>query len=168
MAFNDRLIDFLSIGPMGQVPLELVPEEERRNFRFWRATSVAKLALVFESGKTTINLGTDPAIHFFDNYDMNSAYSDALLWGDTVIHSQLKASDMRALTRLTGRPLVRQHLPRIVFALDQQFNDLSARPSTIAASPGVDLGQRFDISDIDPYSREFLEELLLEPSPNGS
>lgn len=160
MPLSEGLVEFLGVGPIGRVPIECVPEDQRRQYRFWRATSLAKLALVFETGATSINLDTNPTIHFFDNNDSNRAYEDALLWADTVVHAQLKPRDMRELTRLTGQELVREHLPRIVFALDTPFNDLRNSIGVDLARPGVDLHRSFDLADIDPYSRDFIETLL--------
>jgi len=116
------------------------------------------LAVLFESGRSTINLGDDDAIHFFDNYDTGTAYADAVRWADAVIHSQIKATDMRALTRLTGKQLVRQHLPRMVLALDTGYNGI--RVNTASHAPGVDLRRKVGLGDVDPYSRDFLQQLF--------
>ena len=160
MTFPDRLSDFIGIGPLGQVTIEPVPEAERMRYRFWRATSVAKLALVFATTGPRMNLGDGCTIHFFDNNDSWSAYDDAVKWADYLIHTQIKPSDIRALERLTGRLLTKQHLPRLVFALDEQFNDERLPVCLHPNSPGVELNRPVGLADIDPYSRALLGELL--------
>lgn len=66
------------IGLEGQV-VERVPEEQRANYKYWRAVHLGAVALNFLQGKRHLNSawGADH-LHFWDNYSQALATAESL------------------------------------------------------------------------------------------
>lgn len=160
---------FLKLGPIGQAPLDMVPNSETGNYRFWRAASLAKIALNIEDGRPALNAGSsnDPTIYFFDELSspLFGARTQAVYWADRYSHQrQLTGSDINRLLEKYRIPFKKQWLPTVVLALNEKYNDLVLPPNASdPARTGVDLRRFIGLEDIDPHSRETIEGILSLP-----
>jgi hypothetical protein len=154
---DTSLVDFDKLYDYGATVFEPVPEDERQKYRYWRGAHIGKIAMNFARGDQRLNAGYDNTCHFAENYTyaLNTAKS-------TIRKNQLTDEDKLELSAATGQD-VDAPLPRIVFALDQAFNEDKFAPSQEGQSRGIVLVRRLTLDMIDPHSRELLTQLLAEP-----
>jgi hypothetical protein len=144
---------------LGGVVLEPVPPEQRDRYRYWRGAHLGKIAMNFARGIQTLNAGRDPVMHFTDG-DYDYARYTAT---DMKRLTQFSAEDAAELSALTGRE-PDAPLPRIVYALDERYNDGQYHPSTMGMGDGVILPGHLTLSLIDEYSRAAIRGLLAPPN----
>lgn len=150
-------VDFGRLYNLGGTVFEPVPEDEREKYRYWRGAFIGKIAMNFARGDQRLNAGYDDTCHFTEEYSfaLNTAKS-------TLRKNQLTDDDKLELSAATGHN-PSDPLPRIVYALDQRFNDHNLPFSAEGQSHGVVLMGRLTLDMIDPRSRELLSELLTKP-----
>lgn len=158
-------VDFEALYAMGGIVIDAVPETHRRNYRYWRGGSLAKIATNFARGNQTMNTGQDLVAH------LTKKRPTAVAWAryNTTSNDsrQFRVAERVELATFTGRDQV-EPLPGIVFALDERFNDIDL-PRTWMAMGGVDDdddgGVIYDgaltTAMIDPHSRAIIESLQL-------
>lgn len=154
---DTTVVDFGRLYDLGATVFEPVPEDEHQNYRYWRGAHIGKIAMNFARGDQRLNAGYDDTCHFTENYTfaLNTAKS-------TIRKNQLTDEDKLELSAATGHN-PSDPLPRIVYALDQRFNDRDLPFSAEGQSHGVVLKGRLTLDMIDPHSRELLTELLTKP-----
>lgn len=135
-----------------------VPEEERKNFRYWRAVHLGKIALNLLRGRMRMNAGEeDQLIHFSGNY------ADGQRIAAGQMSAQWTEADARRFAELT-KVSAPTHFAAAVIAAKYVGDWQSA---TRGPGWGYSVEVPVGFHEIDPYSLHALEELfevdLLQP-----
>lgn len=152
-----RLDKLLAMEPDSVV--DAVPISEHDNYTYWRGLHLGKVALNLLRGRFFINAGeSDTTIHFIDSRDIAQGYarSEARLKNRFSALTQWNPADEQRFKEITALS-VPDHFAGAVVAY--RHHGYLPR-ATQGVGHGYAINATVSFNDIDPYSREALEDLF--------
>ncbi len=153
-----------SVHELGGVVIDLIPENERGKYRYWRGASLGAAAYnLTENG--FLNTASDPtnaAMHFATG-PLGYAYADgiarSIVQREGYYNTQYPLDMRREIAHRDGY-LPTDPTPGIVFALHPDYNDIYLRPSDRGAREGVVWDGAVTLDMIDEHTRDAFHYLF--------
>ena len=128
------------------------PAERESDYRYWRAVSLARLALELSNGNDTLTLDGAP-VHFTRHYADARRTAQSIARGRWTYQTRGREEEIAAMIHHEFRP--EQQLQPALIIAHRQYHAVT-KPDYMGMPDCVRIGGR--MTDIDQYSQEFLED----------
>ena len=128
------------------------PAERVCDYRYWRAVSLARLALELSNGNDMLTLDGMP-VHFTRHYADARRTAQSIARGQWVYQTRGREEEIAAMIHHEFRP--EQQLQPALIIAHRQYHAVT-KPDHMGLPDCVRIGGR--MTDIDRYSQEFLED----------
>ena len=126
--------------------------QRERDYRYWRAVSLARLALELSNGNDMLTLDGMP-VHFTRHYADARRTAQSIARGQWVYQTRGREEEIAAMIHHEFRP--EQQLQPALIIAHRQYHAVT-KPDHMGLPDCVRIGGR--MTDIDRYSQEFLED----------
>ena len=128
------------------------PAERESDYRYWRAVSLARLALELSNGNDMLTLDGAP-VHFTRHYADARRTAQSIARGRWTYQTRGREKEIAVAIHHEFRP--EQQLQPALIIAHRQYHAVT-KPDRMGMPDCVRIGGR--MTDIDQYSQEFLED----------